>query len=587
MPTGSTSPGDDPVEQIKARLNLVDVVQEYVPLRRAGTRMVGLCPFHQEDSPSFGVNPRLQIFKCFGCGQGGDMFEFVERIEKTDFRGALAILAEKAHVELKPDDPRTAQRSDRRKRIVAANRLAAKFYEFVLHSLPAGEPGRKLLAEREVGKETAERFQLGYAPAGRGFAEYVRSRNLSLQDARDAGLIRRDGTDFFQERLVIPIRDERGATVAFTGRTVRPGEPKKYLNSPDTEAYHKGRVVFALDLAREDISQRGSAVLMEGQFDVITAHQFGVGNAVATSGTALTDEQLSLLKRFTEDLVIVFDADKAGRLAAFRAVELAAPKGLRTRIATLNGAKDPDEFLRAAGPDAPASWEEVTRGAVDGWECWIRDSFQGLRWPDDTPVALRRMDEILAKVPDARLRDSYRERAGRWFGFSDSALPSVSPGPRPRPAPAGDARPRRMTASRMLVEALAVRPELAARLTREVPPDLIDESERPTFVKMLEAIGSRGPERWSADLSPFSDAERDLLQRAWVKPPPGVENDEVIAELIGTLNRGDARRRLKGIVDALKAAETRGDQESVVRLYAEGVELERKLSTGRQVGKGD
>src|SRR5712692_3007804 len=359
---------DDAFAEVKAKVDLVKVIQEHVRLTKRNRELWGLCPFHQEDSPSFKVNPQMQSWYCFGCQRHGDVFTFVELIEKTDKRGALQMLAERAGVELKKLSPEQKERSESRKRLLAMLKLAAQYYEYVLWSNPAGEPGRRLLESRKVGEETAKRFQLGYAPAGRGFAEYLRVKKRSLADAQDAGLMRRDGTDFFAERLVIPIRDERGQPLAFTARTVRADEQRKYINSPETPAYVKGRVIFGLDLARDEITRRGHVVLMEGQFDVITAHQFGVQNAVASSGTALTDDQVRLLKRFTDELMIVFDSDRAGRAAADKAAKLAAFHDMRVRVASVEGAKDPDEFLRAAGDDAAKQWEDLAAKAPSGFE---------------------------------------------------------------------------------------------------------------------------------------------------------------------------------------------------------------------------
>src|SRR6266699_3191490 len=332
VPVSSTANSDDAFAEVKAKVDLVKVVQEHVRLSKRNRELWGLCPVHQEDSPSFKVNPQMQSWYCFGCQRHGDVFTFVELIEKTDKRGALQTLAERAGVELR--------------------KLSPLYYEYVLWSSPAGEPGRRLLVQRQVGEETARRFQIGYAPAGRGFAEYLRAKKRSLADAQAAGLMRRDGSDFFAERLVIPIRDERGQPLAFTARTVRQDEQRKYINSPETPSYVKGRVIFGLDLARDEIARKGHAVLMEGQFDVITAHQFGVANSVASSGTALTDDPVRLLKRFTDELLLVFDADRAGRAAAEKAAVLVAQHGMRTRAATLPDGMDPDELLRAAGAQA-------------------------------------------------------------------------------------------------------------------------------------------------------------------------------------------------------------------------------------------
>src|SRR5579859_3159819 len=431
------TPGsDDAFAEVKAKVDLVKVVQEHVRLTKRNKDLWGLCPFHQEDSPSFKVDPQRQSWYCFGCERHGDVFTFVELIEKTDKRGALQLLAERAGVELQKLSPEQKERTDTRKRLMAMLKLAAQYYEYVLWSSPAGEPGRKLLLQRQVSEETARRFQLGYAPAGRGFAEYLRAKKRSLADAQAAGLMRRDGSDFFAERLVIPIRDERSQPLAFTARTVRVDEQRKYINSPETLAYIKGRVIFGLDLARDEITKQGHAVLVEGQFDVITAHQAGIVNSVASSGTALTEEQVRLLKRFADEFLLVFDADRAGKQAAFKAIELASAQGVRTRVATVPGAKDPDEFLRQAGESAQSKWEEMVSAAPSGWEFWIKDAIGGLNLgnPSQLEVAAGRAREVLDRIPDAAVRDAYRERAAGWFGIEPRHLVSRPQDPRVRHA---------------------------------------------------------------------------------------------------------------------------------------------------------
>src|SRR3982075_2855737 len=361
---------DDAKEQIRSRADIVEIVREHVRLRQMGNQFLGLCPFHQENTPSFRVTPQKQTWHCFGCGQGGDVFKFVEMAEKTDFRGALELLAERTGVELRTEAPQARERSQLRKRIIEINGLAAKYYQYVLNSTPTGEVGRVLLEKRGVSGETAERFGLGFAPAGgTSLAQFLRSREKSSADATSARLVR-DGQDFFRNRLIVPIRDERGQVVAFVGRTVA-DDPRKYVNSPETPAYSKGRVLFALDLAKEGIGTKGFAVLVEGQFDVIVAHQFGGTTPIATSGTALTEDQVRLLKRFTDEVVLAFDGDSAGKQAAFRAIEQHAALGLHTRVVNLGAAKDPDEFLRGGG-----DWEAAVKAAQPDWEFWIRDSIK-------------------------------------------------------------------------------------------------------------------------------------------------------------------------------------------------------------------
>jgi DNA primase len=593
VPTPSS---DDAFAEVKAKTDLVKVVQEHVRLTKRNKDLWGLCPFHQEDSPSFKVNPQMQSWYCFGCERSGDVFTFVELIEKTDKRGALQLLAERAGVELKKLSPEQKERSDSRRRLLAMLKLAAQFYEYVLWSTPAGEKGRKLLEARLVGEETARRFQLGYAPAGRGFAEYLRAKKKSLQDAQDAGLMRRDGTDFFAERLVIPIRDERGQPLAFTARTVRADEQRKYINSPETPAYIKGRVIFGLDLARDEITKRGHAVLMEGQFDVITAHHHGVTNAVASSGTALTDDQVRLLKRFTDELLLVFDADRAGRAAAFKAIELAAAHQIRTRVATVTPpAKDPDEFLRAAGAEAPQRWEELVAAAPSGWEFWIKDALTGLNPgnPNQLELAASRAREVLEKIPDPAVRETYRERAASWIGVQPHLLTPQAQPPSPRSGGRVGQRGmeaangksglaarlvgKKLTVGRYLLQLLAVRPVAFERVRTKLNPDELDEGDRGIYVRMLETYERGGASGLETELAEYPAEEQDLIRRAWAAPPPSVD-DEVAVELAERIRLDHMKGLHSGIIRELSEAESGKDSERVARLEAKARELARAIN---------
>jgi DNA primase len=600
-----TLQSDDAFAEVKAKVDLVKVVQEHLRLTKRNKELWGLCPFHQEDSPSFKVNPQMQTWYCFGCQRNGDVFTFVELIEKTDKRGALQMLAERAGVELKRLSPEQKERTDSRRRLLAMLKLAAQYYEYVLWSTPAGEVGRRLLADRDVGEETARRFQLGYAPQGLGFAEYLRSKKRSLADAQEAGLMRRDGTDFFAQRLVIPIRDERGQPLAFTARTVRADEPRKYINSPETPAYIKGRVIFGLDLARDEIASRGHAVLMEGQFDVITAHQFGVKNAVASSGTALTNEQVRLLKRFTDELLLVFDADRAGRSAAFKAVELAAAHQMRTRVATVTGAKDPDEFLRAAGAEAQKSWEALAAAAPSGWEFWIKDALSGLNTanPNHLEQAAFRAREVLERIPDPAVRESYRERAAGWLGVQPHLLIPLAPqergarggdnrsnetGNNGKPGLTAGVRGKKVTVARYLVQLLAVRPSAFERVRTKLTPEELDEEDRGVYLRMLETYERSGASGLENELAGYPAEEQDLIRRAWAAPPPSVD-DDLAVELAERIRLDRMKSRESAIIRELSEAERGRDIEGVARLEAEARELahaigdlERRMSSSRE-----
>jgi len=575
-----TLSSDDAFAEVKAKVDLVKVVQEHVRLTKRNKDFWGLCPFHQEDSPSFKVNPQMQSWYCFGCERSGDVFTFVELIEKTDKRGALQLLAERAGVELKKLSPDQRERADLRKRVLDMLKLAAQYYEYVLWKTPAGEPGRRLLESRRVGEETARRFQLGYAPAGRGFAEYLRAKQRSLADAQEAGLMRRDGTDFFAERLVIPIRDERGQALAFTARTVRADEQRKYINSPETPSYIKGRVIFALDLARDEITRRGHAVLMEGQFDVITSHHFGVTNAVASSGTAMTDDQVRLLKRFTDELLLVFDSDRAGRAAMRKAATLAAAHGMRTRVVILPDAKDPDEFLRAAGPDAATRWEDLVARAASGFEAGMAEDSAGLNPsnPNQVELVAGRLRDWIRQFPEG-LRDGYAEAAERHTGISRHLLlrdPEPAPIPRPTNGLAGRVAGKKLSAGSYLVQLLAVRPVAFERVRPMLTPQELDQSDRAIFVRMLESYERGGPSGLEAELAGYPPEEQDLIRRAWAAPPPNVD-DEVAVELAERIRLDHMKGRHSGIIRELSEAERGRDLDMVARLEAEARELGRAI----------
>ena len=579
---------DDTVDQIRTRLNLVEVVQQHVRLRKQGRELWGLCPFHQEKTASFHVNEQKQSWFCFGCQKGGDMFEFVELIEKTDFRGALRILAEMAGVEVPERTPAAQQRSQLRRRLIELNELAARYYEYVLHELDAGEPGRQLLGQRGVDAETARRFGLGYAPGGSGLAAFIQKRQQSMADAIAGSLVRQRGQDFFQRRLVVPIRDERGQVVAFAGRTVEAGEVRKYVNSPDTPAYNKGRVLFGLDLAKNEIEARSHAVIMEGQFDVIVGHQFGVTNAIASSGTALTDDQLKLLRRFTDEAVLVFDNDAAGRRASTRAVELAQKHELRTRVARgMGDAKDPDEFLRNGGV-----WDEVLKAARPGWEVMVRDAIEGLnsRSPGDREVGIKRIRQVLRMISDPAERDTYTELGGRLFDISPqllkvtdgaagdgrSAGAAVEVG-QPETGLNGSAAGKKVS-NRVayLLQVIAARPEALSRVLGILDPADLQEDDQAAYLRMVSALERGGLDALGSELAEFPAEEQGLVRRAWASPPPSVD-DEVVDKLVLHIKRDARRRQRLAIIDSLTEAERRRDRAQIELLEAQLNELKGRI----------
>jgi DNA primase len=339
------------IEEIKSRLNIVDVAGGYIKLEKAGGNYKACCPFHSEKTPSFFISSARQTYHCFGCNRGGDVISFVEEIEGLDFSGALKILAERAGIEL------TRERSEaknERAEIYRALDLATKFYEAVLLKFP---DALEYLKGRGLEDETIQQFHIGFAPdEWRALSDFLTKKGISEQAMERAGLIVRSQKgiyDRFRSRIMFPIMDSSGRVIAFsgrihnesTGKTLGASGSAKYVNSPETEIFHKSRILFGLYQAREELRREDRAVLVEGQMDLILSHQAGIKNAVASSGTALTIDHLALIKRFTKNLTLALDADKAGLSATHRAVELAFDQDMTVSVASIPEGLDPADLI--------------------------------------------------------------------------------------------------------------------------------------------------------------------------------------------------------------------------------------------------
>jgi len=361
----------DHVEEIKHKLSIVDVVGGYVKLERAGKNMRARCPFHNEKTPSFYVSPERGSFVCFGCGAKGDMFTFVERIEGVDFGGALRTLAERAGVELTPI--RGGKDKNEREREFEILEDATLFFE---EKLAQSEPAKAYVASRGIHPQTVKIMRIGYAPAEwRSLREYLKSRGWADREMEKTGLIKKTDKatsdpfyDVFRDRIVFPIADASGRIVAFSGRIVT-ADPKapKYLNSPETDLYRKSRILYGLDKAKQRIREMDYAILVEGQMDLVMSHQAGLRNTVASSGTALSDEEvrdgeytgLGLITRLTKNIIIAFDSDSAGIKAALRAARISISLGMDTKIAFAKGGKDPAEIIQTE----PKAWADILKNA--------------------------------------------------------------------------------------------------------------------------------------------------------------------------------------------------------------------------------
>jgi len=354
----------DAKEQIREQIDVADLIQEYLQLKPAGQgAFKAVCPFHSEKSPSFHVSKPKQIWHCFGCDKGGDIFAFIMEIEGIDFVDALKLLAKKAGVEL----PKyTKGNDDNKSRQKDINEFAQKIYVKFLKS-DSGKIARDYLKSREFDKDIIEKFGFGFSPKSwTSLIEIARKKHIGADELIEAGLAskgKRGAIDKFRNRLMIPLKDHHGNTVGFTARVLDENDNPKYMNSPQTKVYDKGAILYGLNLAKTAIKQKGEVIIVEGNLDVVASHKAGVENVVASSGTALTDRQINLLKRYTTTLIFSFDTDNAGFQAARRGMRLASSMGADVRVAQIppESGKDPDDIVRKD----PEAWVKIATNHVD------------------------------------------------------------------------------------------------------------------------------------------------------------------------------------------------------------------------------
>ncbi len=411
---------EDFLNELSRRNDIVDVVSSYVPLtKRSGANRFGLCPFHGEKTPSFSVNGERQIFHCFGCGKGGNVINFIMEIENLSFPDAVQFLARRAGMEVPQDDfdPNRGKRS----RLLELNREAARFFRARLLE-PAGAPAQAYVEKRGI-VPMVNRFGLGYAPdSWQALTDAMVKKGYTRQELVDAGLARvgKSGGlyDYFRGRLMFPVIDVRGSVIGFSGRILSDGEPK-YLNSPDTLVYSKSRSLFALNLAKK--SKSGYILLAEGNIDVVSLHQAGFDSAVASLGTSLTSDQARLMSRYTQQVIICYDADDAGRKAAQRAIGILQPLDLKINVVQIPGAKDPDEFIQAKGPTAFKNLIERSGNQAE-YRLEQTAGEYDLTTDEGRVGYLKAAAKLVASFPGSVEREIYGIRAAEKAGVSKEAF---------------------------------------------------------------------------------------------------------------------------------------------------------------------
>lgn len=416
---------DDKINEVRAASDIVEVVSAYVTLKKRGQNYFGLCPFHTEKTPSFAVNPQRQIFRCFGCGAGGNVFTFLMRMESITFPEAVLRLAQRAGISI------TLERLDEeearaREAVYAANRMAAEFFYRNLIKAPEGAAARSYLQARRLELGQLGKFGLGYAlDRWDALVGYAATKSMGAEVLLAAGLVvsRADGGyyDRFRHRLMFPFFDLMGKIVGFGGRRLKEEEAAKYINSPETIVYKKGSILYGLYQTKEFIRQANSAILVEGYIDLLSLFQRGIRNVVASSGTALTEEQAGLLRRYCQEVVVLYDADSAGSSAAIRGADILIARGLDVKVARLPAGHDPDTFVNERGAEAVAALVSEAKSLVEFKIEALRQAgfFES---PEKKARAIHSVVESIAVIPDEIKRNLVAQQVGQMLDMDERVI---------------------------------------------------------------------------------------------------------------------------------------------------------------------
>ena len=418
---------DEILDEIRSRNDIVSTISQYITLKRKGRNYFGLCPFHNEKSPSFSVSPDKQIFHCFGCGVGGDVINFVKKIENIGFLDSVRLLAEKSGIQLPNDISKAEEENIKLKnRVYKINELAAKFYHENLYK-PTSKIAQDYIKKRKLNNATLKSFLMGYASnSSNELLRYLKEQGFTEEELLASCLIGKSDRgyyDKFRNRLMIPIRDERGRFIAFGGRVLDDSKPK-YINSPENIVYSKGRNLFGLNVAREGVhGPLKRLLIVEGYMDAISLYQRGITNVVASLGTALTDSQGRLLRRNTEQVILGYDADGAGQQAIIRGMEILKSMDIDIRILQISGAKDPDEYVLKFGPEKMVKAMDEAISAIE-FKIKVLRANLDLNNVNDKVKFLTEIAKILSNVDNNIEREVYIDRISKVYEISKNAIVS-------------------------------------------------------------------------------------------------------------------------------------------------------------------
>lgn len=595
---------NEKIDEIRRSSDIVEVVSDYVQLKKQGRNYFGLCPFHGEHTPSFSVSPDKQIFHCFGCGAGGNVFTFLMDIEGISFQEAAEKLAQKAHIELGVVLRHEEQKNidPKRRQMLEAHELLQKLYHHLLLHTKEGEPALKYLRGRGFTDEAIEKFGIGYAlPAWDFAANMLQKRGFPLSVLEESGLVIRnekDGKYFdrFRDRIMFPIMDEKGNMVAFAGRAVRKEEHPKYLNSPETPLFNKSKLLFNLNRARGPIRKKQQAVIFEGYADVISADRAGVENGIATMGTSITAEHVRMIKRLTDGVVICYDSDQAGFTAAFRAGKMLSENGCEVRVAQMPDGLDPDDYINRHGGE---KFRRDVIGASLTFMAFKMQYFRMNKNLQNEGEKLAYIEEVIqeiAKLENPVEKDLYLRQLSEEFSLSLDALKeqerqygSRETGNRKRSRPAGnpapvheEARrlPANMTAERRLLWHMLRDGEVAYKVKDFLGENsFYGDEHQAIFTYLLGWYEEGNPPDTSAFLSYLPDSKLQRIAAEIEMMTVGGElTDEELEDYVQYVLKHQKLLRIQEKLRAQKDAERQNDFQKALQLAGEIVALRKSMT---------
>jgi DNA primase len=572
--------------EIRDRASIVEVISDYVTLRRVGRNFTGLCPFHAEKSPSFTVSEEKGIFHCFGCRAGGSVFQFLMQYDHLTFPEAVERVASRYGIEVERESAKNGEAGERES-LYRINERAASNYHKILFNHPAGRRALDYLKSRKVNEDLARRFLVGYAPpTGSGLLDLLRKEQLSLKDALRLGLIgQRTGQQFYEKflgRLMFPIINAGGKIVGFGGRVLDGGLPK-YLNSSETPLFRKGSTLYGFYQAKEGIRRADRVIVVEGYLDVMALHQFGLSSTVATLGTALTPEHVRLLGRYTQNIVALFDGDDAGRKAAARSFEIFVETGLLGRAAFLPAGEDPDTFVHSRGAEALEKILEQAIPLADYYFSWLKQKF-GMSLEGKSQIASE-VSRLLAKLGNPFEVDLLVQRAVDTLGIREELLRRSAPGSDYRPGAkttfqASPEKPSRDDIAEQSLVSLMLR---GSSILRAVDKEReMRQWLSPKWRDIVDLILAEWQERGEVDV--FRVAQKANPDNAGQitalalqgESIPEIECDRMAADCFAHLRRKYLRTLERDLRLAIRAAEEQKDEQAKRERILEWQDVVRK-----------